>query len=193
MRSMLVVAAVAAIAVTAAQTAEKPVELKRGAGSNRVAANCGGCHSLDYIRMNAGFLDAAGWDAEIAKMIRAFGAPIDPADAKAIAAYLSTNYGSRPPPGGPGGPEASGPHQRNEARVIRPRAALRRHAEAKGSLASFFSLFAEAWPCKSAKAEKHRARAAGCEDQTKHASDPGKRQARWLWEQPRPRRTMQHS
>ena len=31
---------------------------------------------------------------EVAKMIKAFGAPIDDADAKTIAEYLKKNYGS---------------------------------------------------------------------------------------------------
>jgi hypothetical protein len=44
--------------------------------------------------MNSAFLNAAGWDAEVAKMINAFGAPIDQADAKAIADYLKSNYGT---------------------------------------------------------------------------------------------------
>jgi hypothetical protein len=43
--------------------------------------------------MNSPFLDAGKWDAEVAKMIKAFGAPIDPADAKSIGAYLKENYG----------------------------------------------------------------------------------------------------
>jgi len=43
--------------------------------------------------MNSPFLDAAHWDAEVAKMIKVFGAPIDPADAKAIGDYLKQNYG----------------------------------------------------------------------------------------------------
>ena len=43
--------------------------------------------------MNSPFLDAAGWDAEVAKMINAFGAPIDKDDAVAIADYLKKNYG----------------------------------------------------------------------------------------------------
>jgi len=43
--------------------------------------------------MNGGFLDTAGWNAEVAKMINAFGAQIDQADAKVIAEYLGTNYG----------------------------------------------------------------------------------------------------
>jgi hypothetical protein len=48
--------------------------------------------SLAYIPMNSPFLDAKGWDAEVTKMIKAYGAPIDDADAKAIAEYLSKNY-----------------------------------------------------------------------------------------------------
>ena len=43
--------------------------------------------------MNSPFLNAAGWDAEVTKMIKAFGAPIDDADAKVIADYLKANYG----------------------------------------------------------------------------------------------------
>jgi hypothetical protein len=43
--------------------------------------------------MNSPFLNASGWDAEVAKMINAFGAPIDQADAKVIADYLNRNYG----------------------------------------------------------------------------------------------------
>ena len=44
--------------------------------------------------MNSRFLGAAQWDAEVAKMIRAMGAPIEEADGKAIADYLKKNYGS---------------------------------------------------------------------------------------------------
>jgi hypothetical protein len=42
--------------------------------------------------MNSPFLNAAGWDAEVAKMISAFGASIDQSDAKIIADYLKNNY-----------------------------------------------------------------------------------------------------
>ena len=57
--------------------------------------NCQACHSLDYIPMNSPFPNAALWDAEITKMIKAYGAPIDDGDAKAIAEYLKKNYGSQ--------------------------------------------------------------------------------------------------
>jgi hypothetical protein len=36
-------------------------------------------------RMNSTFLSASAWDAEIAKMINVFGAPINPADVNTIA------------------------------------------------------------------------------------------------------------
>jgi mono/diheme cytochrome c family protein len=73
---------------------ESTIELKPGAGLNTVEAGCSGCHSLDYIQMNSPFPNAALWDAEITKMIKAYGAPIDDADAKAIGDYLKKNYGS---------------------------------------------------------------------------------------------------
>jgi mono/diheme cytochrome c family protein len=79
---------------TAAIGAEKPIHLKQAPGLDKVEANCAACHSLDYVQMNSPFLSAAAWDAEIAKMINAFGAPIDQADAKTIAEYLNKNYGS---------------------------------------------------------------------------------------------------
>ena len=78
----------------AAAADEKPVQLKKGPGLDKVEGNCAACHSLDYIQMNSPFPNAALWDAEVAKMIKTFGAPIDEADAKAIADYLKKNYGS---------------------------------------------------------------------------------------------------
>ena len=76
-----------------ARADETDIVLKEGHGRDTVINNCGACHSLDYVQMNAPFLDKAGWDGEVAKMIKAYGAPIDDADAKEIAAYLSANYG----------------------------------------------------------------------------------------------------
>jgi mono/diheme cytochrome c family protein len=73
---------------------EKPVQLKQAPGLDRVEANCAACHSLDYIVMNSPFPNAALWDAEVTKMIKAFGAPIDDADARIIGDYLKANYGS---------------------------------------------------------------------------------------------------
>ena len=72
---------------------EQPIDLKKAPGRDVVEGNCAACHSLDYIEMNSPFLNAAGWDAEINKMIKLFGAPVSEADAKTIADYLKANYG----------------------------------------------------------------------------------------------------
>jgi mono/diheme cytochrome c family protein len=79
---------------TAAIADEKPVQLKKAPGLDKVEANCASCHSLDYVLMNSPFPDATAWDATVTKMIKAFGAPIDEAEAKVIADYLKKNYGS---------------------------------------------------------------------------------------------------
>jgi sulfite dehydrogenase (cytochrome) subunit B len=73
---------------------EQPVQLKKAPGLDKVEANCAACHSLDYVLMNSPYPNAALWDAEVTKMIKVYGAPIDDADAKAIKDYLTKNYGS---------------------------------------------------------------------------------------------------
>ena len=93
MRTCIIALAALALALPAAAQ-ERPVELKKAPGLDKVEANCSGCHSLDYIPMNSPFPNAALWDAEVTKMIKAFGAPIGEADAKIIADYLKKNYGS---------------------------------------------------------------------------------------------------
>jgi mono/diheme cytochrome c family protein len=91
MRSILGVRAAALIASPVAAD-EKPIELKKAPGLDKVEANCAACHSLDYIQMNSPFPSAAVWDAEVTKMIKAFGAPIEDAEAAAIKDYLTQNY-----------------------------------------------------------------------------------------------------
>jgi sulfite dehydrogenase (cytochrome) subunit B len=94
MRSLIIaVFAAAFCGAVAAGAGEEPVQLKKAAGLDNVERNCAACHSLDYIEMNSPFLNAAGWDAEVTKMINAFGAPISPGDAKIISDYLKANYG----------------------------------------------------------------------------------------------------
>ena len=82
------------IAAFPALSAETEIKLKPGAGLEQVQNNCGSCHTLDYIQMNAPFPNAALWDAEVTKMIKVFGAPVEEKDAKAILDYLKANYGS---------------------------------------------------------------------------------------------------
>jgi mono/diheme cytochrome c family protein len=83
----------ALIAAGSARADEKPVKLKAGPGKDLVEGNCAACHSLDYIPMNSRFADAKLRDAEVTKMIKAFGAPIKEADGKSIVEYLVKNYG----------------------------------------------------------------------------------------------------
>ena len=93
MRTVAIAALVMALAVPALAE-EKPVELKKAPGLDKVEANCAACHSLDYVLMNSPYPNAALWDAEVTKMIKVYGAPIEDADAKAIKDYLAKNYGS---------------------------------------------------------------------------------------------------
>ncbi len=90
----VVVAGSVAALLAAGARAQESVPLKPGVGLATVEAYCGACHSLDYPRQNSLFLNRQGWEAEVNKMIKTFGAPIEPADAKIIIDYLAANYGS---------------------------------------------------------------------------------------------------
>ena len=50
---MMTIAAFAALIALPAAAQEKPVDLKKAPGLDKVEANCSGCHSLDYILMNS--------------------------------------------------------------------------------------------------------------------------------------------
>ena len=91
--SITLMTAITAFAGSPSTAEEKQVQLREAPGLDKVESQCGACHSLDYVQMNSRFLSAAGWEAEIAKMVNAFGAQIDQADAKTIADYLNKNYG----------------------------------------------------------------------------------------------------
>jgi sulfite dehydrogenase (cytochrome) subunit B len=77
-----------------AARAEEAVTLKDGPGRDVVEGYCAACHSLDYPRTNARFLNRKGWESEVDKMIKSYGAPISPGDAKTIVDYLTANYSS---------------------------------------------------------------------------------------------------
>lgn len=65
--------------------------LADGSGRELVQAFCGICHSPTYITMQPP-LPSDVWEAEVNKMIRAFGAPIPEASAQEIIAYLKAHY-----------------------------------------------------------------------------------------------------
>lgn len=68
------------------------VALKEGAGMEIARGYCAICHSLDYITTQQKF-PRAKWQAEVTKMIKVYGAPINEANAKIIADYIATAYG----------------------------------------------------------------------------------------------------
>ena len=74
---------------------ENRVQLKDGPARDLVLGRCAACHSQDYIPMNSPFLDRKGWEAEVNKMIKAYGAPMEPDEVAKIVDYLATNYGKK--------------------------------------------------------------------------------------------------
>lgn len=98
MRTKAIGALVGALVFAAAgsvRAQEDKVVLKDAPGKDKTM-QCVACHSLDYIPMNASFLNKAGWTAEVNKMINVFGAPIPKTDVETIATYLTQNYGVGP-------------------------------------------------------------------------------------------------
>lgn len=89
-------AAVVLLAWTA-QAQESKLELKPGPGRDQVMGYCVMCHSVDYIQMNSVFMTRQVWDAEVTKMIKAYGAQVPPEQIPVIVDYLTKNYGASPP------------------------------------------------------------------------------------------------
>ena len=83
-----------AVFLACSAQAQENVALKPGLGRDVVELNCITCHSLDYITMNSPFLDRKGWETEVNKMAKMFGAEIGKTDTEIILDYLVTNYGS---------------------------------------------------------------------------------------------------
>jgi len=71
---------------------ENTTAFKPGPGVDAAINNCGACHSADYVSSQAPRQGEAFWQAEVQKMIKIYGAQIDPAGVKAIADYLAKNY-----------------------------------------------------------------------------------------------------
>ncbi|MBS0521458.1 MAG: cytochrome c [Proteobacteria bacterium] len=59
-----------------------------------VQGNCGACHSADYIKTQprGPAFSKAFWQAEVTKMIKVYGAPIDEKDIPKIVDYLAATY-----------------------------------------------------------------------------------------------------
>jgi hypothetical protein len=84
---------IAACVATAAWADETKLRLADSPDAGLVRARCSICHSVDYIPMNSRFLNRAGWDAEVRKMIKVMGAPIADDEAARIVDYLTKYYG----------------------------------------------------------------------------------------------------
>lgn len=69
------------------------VSLKEGPGMDVTRRYCGICHSVDYIITQQKF-SKAKWQAEVAKMIKVFGAPIPEESAREISDYIAASYGA---------------------------------------------------------------------------------------------------
>lgn len=66
---------------------------KPGPNLEIVQGNCSACHSADYIGTQPPMKDKKGfWQAEVTKMIKVYGAPIDDADVGKIVDYLAATY-----------------------------------------------------------------------------------------------------
>lgn len=105
-RNHIVLAGLAALILTLfgiAAVGAKPVnyqlpdevaELKPGNNLEAVQNNCTACHSPDYFKTQpqGPAFKTSFWQAEVMKMIKAYGAPIDDADVGKIIEYLSDNY-----------------------------------------------------------------------------------------------------
>ena len=73
---------------------EETTAFKPGAGLDVVQGNCTACHSADYIKTQprGEKFKKDFWAAEVTKMIKVYGAPIDDADVDKIVEYLVQNY-----------------------------------------------------------------------------------------------------
>ena len=94
-------AAIAGLALGSATAApvsyalpDETAAFKPGPNLEVVQNNCTGCHSADYINTQprGPKFKKDFWQAEVTKMIKVYGAPIDDADVGRIVDYLAATY-----------------------------------------------------------------------------------------------------
>ena len=73
---------------------EEKAAYKPGPNLEVVQGNCGACHSSDYVltQPQGPKFKKDFWEAEVTKMIKVYGAPIDEADVPKIVDYLSQTH-----------------------------------------------------------------------------------------------------
>jgi len=98
---LLSLVAVVALGVVAARAVpvvyklpEEIAAFKPGPNLEVVKANCSGCHSSDYVNTQPRNVKSKRdfWQAEVTKMIKVYGAPIEDADVPKIVDYLAATY-----------------------------------------------------------------------------------------------------
>jgi mono/diheme cytochrome c family protein len=98
---LLALVAVAGLGIVAATAApvnytvpEETAAFKPGPNLEVVQNNCTACHSADYIKTQprGEKIKKDFWAAEVTKMIKVYGAPIDEADVGKIVEYLTATY-----------------------------------------------------------------------------------------------------
>jgi len=98
---LLAAAAIASLAfgaVTAApvnyKLPDETAAFKPGPNLDAVQNNCTACHSADYVNTQprGPKFKKDFWQAEVTKMIKVYGAPIDDADVPKIVDYLTATY-----------------------------------------------------------------------------------------------------
>ena len=94
-------AAISTFSIAAASAApvnyalpEETAAFKPGPNLEVVQNNCTACHSADYIKTQpeGPTYKKDFWQAEVTKMIKVYGAPIDDADAGKIVEYLAATH-----------------------------------------------------------------------------------------------------
>jgi sulfite dehydrogenase (cytochrome) subunit B len=73
---------------------DETAALKPGTNLDAVQNNCTACHSADYVKTQprGKKFKKDFWAAEVTKMIKVYGAPIEDADIGKIVDYLTANY-----------------------------------------------------------------------------------------------------
>jgi mono/diheme cytochrome c family protein len=98
---LLAPAAIAALSLGAATAApvsytlpDETAAFRPGPNLDVAQNNCTGCHSSDYIstQPQGPKYKKDFWQAEVTKMIKLYGAPIDQADVPKIVDYLAATY-----------------------------------------------------------------------------------------------------
>ena len=75
------------------QVPQETAAFRPGPNLDVVRSNCAACHSADYIATQPPMKNKKDfWQAEVTKMIKVYGAPIEDANVGKIVDYLASTY-----------------------------------------------------------------------------------------------------